>query len=190
MASVLTHMPSVLASYLWGGGEAVSGVAEDLLWAASRQPDGKFAKGRVAYLPVSPFPPVLWRPKCGRCRFWVGGEPGTPGRCRLVGRPDDRFGGEAIHPDGVCGFYTPPAGEPPFAWFHEQRSPTGADSIRGRYRHPLDHGSLVGDRPDDERGAGEHVNRTDHEREDRNGHDPVGSARGAGPGKGGRDGGT
>lgn len=137
MASVLTHMPRVHARYLRDGEDGVSEVAEDLLWAASRRPGGKFGKTRAAYLPISPFPPALWRPNCGRCRFWVGGEPGTPGRCRLVGRPDDRFGGEAIHPDGVCGFYTPPAGEPPFAWFHDRLDPTGADSVRGQYRHPL-----------------------------------------------------
>lgn len=137
MVSVLTHMPRVLASYLRDGEDGLSRVTDGLEDAAHER-GAKFHKRRALYLPVSPFPPVLWRPKCGRCRFWVEGEPGAPGGCRIVGRPGDSFGGEAIHPDGFCGFYTPPAGEPPFAWFHDQLAPTGTDSVRGEYDHPLD----------------------------------------------------
>lgn len=89
------------------------------------------------YLPQSPVPPLLWRNECGRCRFWQEGGPGEAGRCHLVGRPGDPFGGERIHPRGWCGFYLPPEGEPAFAWLGERLDPTGASTVRGEYRETL-----------------------------------------------------
>lgn len=133
MPSPLAHTPNLLWNYLRRGDRGVDEVADRLHEAAHDQPNGKFDKRSALYLPQSPFPPLLWRNQCGRCRFWQEGAPGEPGQCHIVGRPDDDFGGEAIHQRGWCALFTPPAGEPPFAWLDERLHPDGASSVRGRY---------------------------------------------------------
>lgn len=137
MPSPLTHSLNVLASYLRGGEASLARIADRLHRTADRRPGGKFDKSEAVYLPQSPFPPLLWRPECERCRFYEDGEPGEPATCHLVGRPDDRWGGEAIHPRGWCAYYLPPAGEPAFTWLRERLRPSGAASVRGQYRPPF-----------------------------------------------------
>lgn len=137
MVSPLTHWATVLSTYLRRGEEGLSGVEDRLESTAHEQPNGKFSKKRARYLPQAPIPPTLWRTSCGRCRFWEEGEPGEPGRCHIVGREDDPYGGEAIHYRGWCAFWMPPAGEPPFAWIKERFRPDGKSSVRGEYDHEM-----------------------------------------------------
>lgn len=129
----LEHPPRVLAKYLSRGESGLSDLEERLHEKAHDQPGGKFSKREAAYLPQSPFPPLLWRNQCERCRFYHDGSPGNPATCHIVGRNDDGFGGEAIHPRGWCGFYMPASEEPAFAWLHERVNPDGASSVRGIY---------------------------------------------------------
>lgn len=138
VASVFTHAPRVLLTYLREGDDGLSRIAEQLHQEAHDQPEGKFSKRPALYLPQSPFPPFLWRTECERCRFWHEGGPGEAGRCHIVGREDDPFGGERIHPRGICGFYLPPEGEPAFGWINERLNPSGASTVRGEYRRTLD----------------------------------------------------
>lgn len=134
MVNWLGHPPRVLSAYLRRGEAGLTDIEERLHEEAHDQPEGKFGKREVAYLPQSPFPPLLWQNRCGRCRFWEEGSPGEPGTCHIVGREGDPFGGEAIHPRGWCGLFTPASGEPAFAWFHERLNPDGASSVRGLYQ--------------------------------------------------------
>lgn len=122
-----------MSTYLRRGEPGLAAVEERLESAAHDQPDGKFGKRRARYLPQAPLPPTVWRTSCGRCRFWEAGEPGEAGRCHIVGREGDRFGGEAIHYRGWCAFWMPPRGEPPFAWVRERLRPSGRTSVRGVY---------------------------------------------------------
>lgn len=133
MPSSLTHTPRLLWNYLRQGDRGVDEAAERLHHAAHDEPGKKFDKDSALYLPQSPFPPLLWRNQCERCRFWREGGPGEPGTCHIVGREDDPYGGEAIHPRGWCAFFTPPTGEPPFSWVRERLEPDGASAVRGRY---------------------------------------------------------
>ncbi len=137
MASALTHAPTALLRYVLQGEDGLADVAERLHEAAHDRPGGKFGKDESLYLPQSPFPPLLWRPKCERCRFYEDGAPGDPAMCHIVGREGDRWGGEAIHPRGWCAYYLPPEGEPAFEWFRERLDPSGAETVRGEYRPPL-----------------------------------------------------
>lgn len=137
MVSPVTHAPTAILRYLLAGEDGLARVTERLHRAASRRPGGKFGKAEARYLPQTPFPPLLWRPQCGRCRFYDEGSPGNPATCHLVGREGDRWGGEAIHPRAWCAFYVPPEGEPAFEWFRERLNPTGTTSVRGEYRPPL-----------------------------------------------------
>lgn len=130
--SVLAHQARLLRAYLTAGEDGVARVADDLHDRAHRQPGGKFGKREATYLPTTP-PPVLWRYSCERCRFYREGEPGEPATCHVVGRESDPFGGEAIHPEGWCGLWTPPAGEPALAWVRERLRPDGKSSVRGVY---------------------------------------------------------
>ncbi|MFC4549122.1 MULTISPECIES: high-potential iron-sulfur protein [Halorussus] len=132
-----SHASRVLLAYLKNGEEGLSNVAEDIHGRTHDRPGEKFGKKEALYLPQSPVPPNLWRESCGRCRFWREGSPGEGGRCHVVGKKGDRFGGEHIHPRGWCKLWVPPEGEPAFAWLFEQLNPTGADLVRGEYhRHP------------------------------------------------------
>lgn len=132
--SVLDHAPNVLLTYLLDGEEGLAEMADRLHRKAHDQPERKFSKRDALYLPQTPFPPLLWRNTCGRCRFWREGGPGQAGQCHIVGRKDDRFGGQRIHPRGWCGLWMPPQGEPAFAWLREQLNPDGASAVRGRYK--------------------------------------------------------
>lgn len=122
-----------MRAYLTGGEAGLARVADDLHDRAHRQPGGKFGKRETAYLPQSPLPPAMWRYSCQRCRFYREGAPGEPARCHVVGREGEPFGGERIHPEGWCGLWTPPEGEPAFAWFRERLRPDGKSSVRGEY---------------------------------------------------------
>lgn len=133
MVAPVTHWARVVRAYLRDGEAGLAAVADRLESAARDQPDGKFGKARALYLPQAPVPPTLWRTSCGRCRFWEAGAPGDPGRCHIVGRADDRFGGEAIHYRGVCALWMPPEGEPPFAWVTQRLRPDGRTTVRGKY---------------------------------------------------------
>lgn len=133
MLSPWTYWATVVRTYLRDGEEGVDDLADRLEGVAHDQPGEKFGKARALYLPQAPMPPTLWRTSCGRCRFWEEGEPGQPGTCHIVGRPGDRYGGEAIHYRGWCGFWTPPSGEPPFAWVGQRLRPNGRTSVRGEY---------------------------------------------------------
>lgn len=133
MVSPSTHWATVLRAYLRRGEAGLAEVAERLESTAHDLPDGKFDKDRALYLPQAPIPPTIWRTSCGRCRFWEEGGPGEPGRCHIVGREGDPFGGEAIHYRGWCAFWMPPAGEPPFAWIGERLHPDGKSAVRGVY---------------------------------------------------------
>lgn len=133
MVSALTHWASVLTAYRRRGAKGLDDVADRLEAAAQEQPDGKFSKARALYLPQAPLPPTLWRTSCGRCRFWHEGGPGEAGRCHIVGREGDPFGGERIHYRGWCALWMPPAGEPAFAWMAERLRPDGRSSVRGAY---------------------------------------------------------
>jgi len=133
MTSLLTHAPTVVRTYLREGEDGLAGIEERLEREASERPGGKFSKREALYLPQAPVPPALWRSSCGRCRFWEEGEPGQPGRCRIVGRAGDPFGAEAIHYRGWCGLWMPSEGEPAFAWIRERLDPSGASSVRGQY---------------------------------------------------------
>lgn len=133
MVSALTHWASVLAAYRRRGAGGLDDIADRLESAAHEQPGGKFSKSRALYLPQAPLPPTLWRTSCGRCRFWESGEPGEAGRCHIVGREGDPFGGERIHYRGWCAFWMPPAGEPALAWVAERLRPDGRSSVRGAY---------------------------------------------------------
>lgn len=135
--STVGHMIRVLRAYAQDGAEGVNEVATRLHERAHQQPGHAFSKRHTRYLPVSPFPPSMWRYECGRCRFWREGGPGEPGGCDIVGCEDDPFGGERIHPYGWCGLWTPPEGEPAFSWLYEQLSPGGKSSVRGEYDPPL-----------------------------------------------------
>lgn len=137
MVSILDHQVDVLAAYLRRGEAGVADVADRLHERAHDRPGERFGKREARYLPQSPLPPVLWPYRCGRCRFWEEGEPGEPGHCHVVGRAGDPYGGEAIHARGWCGLWTPPAGEPAFAWLRERLRPDGASSVRGEYRPRL-----------------------------------------------------
>lgn len=138
-ASVSTreHVIELLRAYAQSGTNGVNEVADQLHNRAHKQPGGAFSKREVQYLPQSPFPPFMWRYECERCRYWREGGPGEPGGCHIVGREDDWFGGKHIHPRGWCGLWTPPEGEPAFAWFRERLRPDGKSSVRGEYDPPL-----------------------------------------------------
>lgn len=133
MASPVTHVPTVIRTYLRDGEDGLAALADRLETEAHDRPGGKFGKREALYLPQAPLPPTLWRTSCGRCRFWEEGEPGVPGRCHIVGRRGDPFGGDSIHYRGTCGFWTPPEGEPPLAWVRERLRPDGKSSVRGEY---------------------------------------------------------
>lgn len=133
MVSPLTHWATVLTTYLRRGHAGLADIQEQLEADAHDQPNGKFSKKQAVYLPQAPVPPTIWRTSCGRCRFWEQGEPGEPGRCHIVGREDDSFGGEAIHYRGWCAYWMPPDGEPAFAWLRERFRPSGKTSVRGEY---------------------------------------------------------
>lgn len=133
MVSPLSHWKRVLTAYYRDGEDGLSAVAEQLESEAHRRPNRKFSKEFARYLPQTPLPPMLWRMSCGRCRFWEEGEIGEPGRCHIVGRENDRFGGEAIHYRGWCAYWMPPEGEPAFAWIKERVRPDGKSSVRGKY---------------------------------------------------------
>lgn len=124
---------SVLTAYTQHGHEGLEDVQERLESAAHDQPEGKFSKKQAIYLPQAPFPPTVWRTSCARCRFWEAGEPGNPGQCHIVGREEDRFGGDDIHYRGWCAYWMPPNGEPAFAWMKERLRPSGKISVRGEY---------------------------------------------------------
>lgn len=136
MQSTLAHIPTLLWNYFRRGSQGVDVVAEQVENAAHDQPEGKFDKHTAIYLPQSPLPPVVWRNQCQRCQFWEEGEPGKAGSCHIVGREDDPYGGEAIHPRGWCALFTPPSEEPAFAWLSERLHPDGASSVRGKYDPP------------------------------------------------------
>lgn len=131
-----SHVPRMLYQYLRHGERGLSDVQDSLHERAHRRPGGKFGKREASYLPFRPFPLVLWDNRCERCRFYREGEPGDPATCHIVGREGDRYGGEAIHPEGWCGFYVPPAGEPALAWLRERVRPTGKTDVRGEYNPP------------------------------------------------------
>lgn len=133
MTSPRTHWAQVLRSYLLRGEAGLADLEERVESTAHDRPNRKFSKDEAIYLPQSPFPPTMWRTSCGRCRFWEEGEPGEPGKCHIVGREGDPFGGEAIHYRGWCAYWMPPAGEPPFAWVRERLRPDGRSSVRGVY---------------------------------------------------------
>lgn len=143
MVSVLTHTPKTVLSYLLAGEDGLSRVGDRLHRAAHERPGGKFGKTEARYLPQTPFPPLLWQPQCGRCRFYEDGAPGEPATCHLVGREGDRWGGEAIHPRGWCAYYLPPEGEPAFEWYRERLNPIGTTSVRGEYRPRLGDRGIV-----------------------------------------------
>lgn len=128
-----THPPRLIYEYLVDGERGLSRLERRLRRRAESQPGGKFSKEAVSYLPFRPFPLVLWDNVCGRCRFWHEGGPGEPGGCHIVGREGDGGGGEAIHPRGWCGLYTPPKREPSFAWIRDRISPSGDTDVRGKY---------------------------------------------------------
>lgn len=134
MVNWLGHPPRVLSAYLSRGEAGLTDLEEKLHESAHRQPGHKFGKGEASYLPQSPFPPMLWRNQCERCRFYREGEPGESATCHIVGREGDPYGGESIHPRGWCGLYMPVGGEPAFAWLHERLHPDGASSVRGLYK--------------------------------------------------------
>lgn len=134
MTHWMEHPPRLLAAYLMRGEAGLTDLEERIHEQAHDEPGEKFGKRDVAYLPQSPLPPTLWPMRCGRCRFWEEGAPGQPGTCHVVGREDDPYGGEAIHPRGWCGLYMPPSKEPAFAWLHERLDPDGASSVRGLYQ--------------------------------------------------------
>lgn len=129
-----SHASRVLLAYLKRGEDGLADLGEEIHARAHDQPSEKFGKKEALYLPQTPFPPNLWVNSCGRCRFWEEGAPGEAGRCHVVGRRGDRFGGERIHPRGWCKLWLPPEGEPAFAWLFDQLDPTGADLARGEYR--------------------------------------------------------
>lgn len=133
MVSPLTHWTTVVGRYLQRGEAGLAELEEQLESEAHEQLSGKFSKKQAAYVPQTPLPPTLWRTSCGRCRFWEEGEPGEPASCYIVGREEDSYGGEAIHYRGVCGFWMPPRGEPPFAWVKQRLRPDGKTSVRGEY---------------------------------------------------------
>lgn len=134
MHPALTHAPALLSTYLRRGEAGFDAMAERLHDRAHERPGERFGKGEAAYLPQTPVPPLGWPVRCERCRFYREGAPGAPARCHLVGREGDRWGGEAIHPRGVCALWMPPADEPAFAWLRDRLDPRGATSERGRYR--------------------------------------------------------
>jgi hypothetical protein len=131
--SVLAHQTRLLRAYLTDGEAGLERVASRLHDRAHRQPRGTFGKRETSYLPQSPFLPVMWRYSCERCRFYQEGGPGEPAGCHVVGREGDPYGGKAIHPEGWCGLWMPPAGEPAFAWLRERLRPDGKSSVRGVY---------------------------------------------------------
>lgn len=137
MPSPLTHWGIVLKTYFQHGHEGLADIQNRLESEAHEQPGGKFSKKQVMYLPQGPIPPTVWRTSCGRCRFWEEGGPGEPGRCHIVGREDDSFGGEDIHYRGWCAFWMPPEGEPAFAWINQRLRPDGKTSVRGEYNPEL-----------------------------------------------------
>lgn len=129
-----SHAGRVLSAYLKRGEDGLADLGEEIHDRAHDRPGEKFGKKEARYLPQTPFPPNLWVNSCGRCRFWEEGASGEAGRCHVVGRKGDRFGGEHIHPRGWCKLWLPPENEPAFAWLFEQLDPTGADLVRGKYR--------------------------------------------------------
>lgn len=135
--STVSHMIRILHAYTQNGTDEVNEVADQLHEQAHQQPSHAFSKQQVWYLPQSPFPPFMWRYECERCQFWREGGPGEPGGCHIVGQEGDPFGGKHIHPRGWCGLWTPPKGEPAFAWFRERLKPDGKSSVRGEYDPPL-----------------------------------------------------
>lgn len=133
----LTHLPQTVRKYVMHGETGVTDIATELEEEARQQPEGKFSKRDTYYIPQSVLPPFFWSKRCGRCRFWHEGGPAEPGRCHIVGRTDDPYGGDAIHPNGVCALYTPPRDEPAFGWLWDRLHPNGATSVRGEYNPPL-----------------------------------------------------
>lgn len=131
------HPPRMLYKYLLHGEKGLSELETELRRKAQAEPRGKFSKADVSYLPLRPFPLLLWDNRCKRCRFYHEGEPGKPAQCHIVGHEGEKYGGEAIHPQGWCGLYTPPKGEPAFEWIRERFKPSGATDIRGEYNSPI-----------------------------------------------------
>lgn len=129
----LTHYLRMLKAYRSRGEDGLEALEDALRAKAAAQPTGKFSKRQALYVPFVPLPPLDWRHKCGHCRFWVDHGPGKPGECMIVGREGNWWGGEKIHEKAGCALFTPPAGEPMFAWISEQMDPTGADLARGEY---------------------------------------------------------
>lgn len=133
MDSPLSYPAEIVSAYIHSGETGLAELADEIEEEAHDRPGEKFGKTEAVYLPQAPIPPTLWRTSCGRCRFWEEGAPGEPGQCHIVGREGDPYGGEAIHYRGWCAFWTPPKGEPPFAWIKERLRPDGKSSIRGVY---------------------------------------------------------
>lgn len=131
------HLPRMLYKYLLYGETGLSEIETELRRKAQAESGGKFSKADVSYLPLPPFPLLLWDNRCKRCRFYHEGEPGKPAQCHIVGHEGEKYGGEAIHPQGWCGVYTPPKGEPAFAWIRERFDPSGATDVRGEYNPPI-----------------------------------------------------
>jgi hypothetical protein len=69
---------------------------------------GKYSKGAVLYIPLSP-PPVLWDYKCRKCYFWQEG-----GGCAMVEGK--------VSPSGWCTLWIPPADYQPLTWPKELAS--------------------------------------------------------------------
>ncbi|MFB6166183.1 MAG: hypothetical protein ABEJ31_13565 [Haloarculaceae archaeon] len=151
MASPLRYQPRLLYHYLRGGEEGVHRAAKSVHELAHGQPGSKLSKKQALYTPQSPLPALIWRHECERCHFWREGEPDEPGTCHVVGQPDDPYGGEAIHPRGVCAYFTPPPGEPAFGWYRERFHPTGAETVRGEYRKSLAESGAESESPERKR---------------------------------------
>lgn len=110
-ASIETSVTAfaLVSGYLLDGQRTYRDLDAYVRSQAGRGDGRKFSKTQVAYLPRTPLPPGFWDYRCQNCRFYQPGDEDSDGagRCGVVGKEDDPFGGERIHPNGWCSAWLP-----------------------------------------------------------------------------------
>lgn len=113
-ASIETSVtaPALVAGYILDGGRTYRDLDAYIRSQAGRGDGRKFSKTQVTYSPVSPLPPGFWDYRCKNCRFYQpnAGEGEGAGRCAVVGKDADPFGGKKIHANGWCSAWLPEDG--------------------------------------------------------------------------------
>ena len=100
-------------------------LSEELLEVVAK--DGKFSKGNGGYFPAPCAVPGPYIYMCKTCRFYEKPESiqnaETYPKCTVLGKKDDDFGGEAIHPYHWCPLWVPHEEQVPNGWITQWIDP-------------------------------------------------------------------